>query len=79
MANTVNVLVGMPLLLQGLCVVDFLIARSRKHVNAGRALAYAGIGILFSLAQTPLILIGCFDQVFRIRERMRGTPPRAAV
>lgn len=79
MTNTVNALVGMPLLLQGLCVVDFLIARSPKNVNVGRALAYAGIGILFGLAQTPLILIGCFDQVFRIRDRMRGAPPRAAI
>ncbi len=79
MSNTVNALVGMPLLLQGLCVVDFLIARSPKHINTGRTLAYIGIGVLFSLAQTPLILLGCFDQIFRVRDRMRGVPPRAAI
>lgn len=78
MTSTVNALVGMPLLLQGLCVVDFLIARSPKHVKTGRTLTYIGIGMLFSLAQTPLILLGCFDQIFRVRDRMRGVPPRAA-
>jgi uncharacterized protein YybS (DUF2232 family) len=79
LTNTVNVLVGMPLLLQGLCVIDFLIARSPKNVTLGRTLTYVGIGVLFGLAQTPLILVGCFDQIFRFRDRMRGVPPRAAI
>ena len=78
-SNAVNALVGMPLLLQGLCVVDFMLARSPKNATLGRALTYTGIGILFSLAQTPLILIGCFEQIFRFRDRMRGVPPRAAI
>ncbi|MEA4869698.1 MAG: DUF2232 domain-containing protein [Christensenella sp.] len=78
-SNTVNALVGMPLLLQGLCVVDFLLSRSPKNATLGRALTYTGIGILFSFAQTPLILIGCFEQIFRFRDRMRGVPPRAAI
>ena len=79
LSNTVDAIVGMPLLLQGLCVVDFLISRSPKNVTLGRALAYSAIGVLFGLAQTPLILVGCFDQIFRFRDRMRGVPPRAAV
>ena len=78
-SNAVNALVGMPLLLQGLCVVDFMLARSPKNATLGRALTYTGIGILFSLTQTPLILIGCFEQIFRFRDRMRGVPPRAAI
>ena len=78
-SNAVNALVGMPLLLQGLCVVDFMLSRSPKNATLGRALTYAGIGILFSVAQTPLILIGCFEQIFRFRDRMRGVPPRAAI
>jgi hypothetical protein len=69
----------MPLLLQGLCVIDFLIARSKKNAALGRTLTYVGIGVFFGLLQTPLILIGCFEQIFRFRDRMRGVPPRAAV
>ncbi len=79
LSSTVNVLVGMPLLLQGLCVVDFLIARSEKKAALTRPLVYTGIGVLFAFAQTPLILIGCFDQIFRFRDRLRNVPPRAAV
>ena len=79
MSNTVNVLVGMPFLLQGLCVLDFLLSRSKKHIARNRTLTYVGVGVLFGFVQTPLILIGCFDQFFRFRERLRGAPPRAAV
>lgn len=77
-SNVVNVLVGMPLLLQGLCVVDFMIDRTGKKVTFKRALTYIAVGILFSIAETPLILVGCFDQIFRFRDRLRGVPPRAA-
>ncbi len=79
MSNTVNVIVGMPFLLQGLCVLDFLIARSKRHVALSRALTYTGIGVLFGVVQMPLVLVGCFEQFFRFRDRMRGAPPRAAV
>lgn len=79
MSNTVNVLVGMPFLLQGLCVLDFLLTRSKKHIARNRTLTYVGIGVLFGFVQTPLIIVGCFDQFFRFRDRMRGAPPRAAV
>ena len=78
-SNVVNVLVGMPLLLQGLCVVDFMIDRTGKNVTLKRVLTYVVIGILYGVAQTPMILVGCFDQIFRFRDRLRGVPPRAAV
>lgn len=78
-STTVNALVGLPLLVQGLCVVDFMISRAPKNATIGRVLAYVGIGILFAIAQTPLILIGCFEQIFHFRDRMRGVPPRAAI
>jgi uncharacterized protein YybS (DUF2232 family) len=76
LSNTVNVLVGMPLLLQGLCVIDFLLVRSSKNVSATRAVSYTAIGVLFGIAQMPLILIGCFEQIFRFRERGMKAPPR---
>lgn len=75
--NTVNVLIGMPLVLQGLCVLDFLLARSSKNVTVSRAITYVFVGILFGLLEMPLMLVGCFDQLFRIRDRAKGIPPRA--
>lgn len=78
-SNAADALVGMPLLLQGLCVIDFLIYRSQKNVNAGRTLTYIGIGVLYAYLQMPLIMVGIFDQIFHLRARLRGTPPRAAV
>jgi uncharacterized protein YybS (DUF2232 family) len=79
LSNTANALVGMPFLLQGLCVLDFLISRLKKRVALTRTMSYIGIGLLFSLAQMPLIIIGCFEQLFRFRDRVRGVPPRAAI
>lgn len=78
-SNTADALVGMPLMLQGLCVVDFLIYRSQKNVTVGRTLTYVGIGVLYAYLQMPLIIVGIFDQIFHLRARLRGTPPRAAV
>jgi len=77
LGNTVNVLVGMPLLVQGLCVVDFLLKRSNKNVATLRAVVYTGVGVLFGLTQMPLILIGCFEQIFHFRRRVQTMPPRA--
>ena len=76
---TANILLGIPLFLQGISVVDFFIARSQKNVATKRALAYVGLGILYQFALYPLVLVGCFDQIFRLRDRMRGVPPRATV
>lgn len=76
MVATVNVLVGMPLFLQGLCVVDFLIARSPKSATTARAVTYSVIALLLWLVQMPLILLGCLDQIFRFRERIQQNPPQ---
>ena len=79
MANTVNALVGMPLLVQGLCVVDFFLARSPRGTTGARVITYIFIALLFGIIQMPLILLGCFDQIFRFRERMQNMPPRRAI
>ncbi len=78
LSNTVNVLVGMPLILQGLCVLDFLLARSRRNVATARTLTYVAVALLFSVAQMPLALLGCFEQLFRFRDRLQHMPPRTA-
>lgn len=76
LSNTVNVLVGMPLLLQGLCVLDFLLSRKADgKETTRRVLTYLVTGLLFVVLQTPLIMLGCFDQVFRFRTRATA-PPR---
>ena len=78
LSSTVNVLVAMPLLLQGLCVIDFFLARSPQRVTVLRVVIYALTAVLFGLLQTPLILLGCFEQILRIRERMQKMPPKPA-
>jgi hypothetical protein len=75
---TVNTLLGIPLFLQGICVVDFLISRMQKNHAVVRTIMYTGFGVLYQLVIFPLVLIGCFDQIFRIRERMRSMPPPSA-
>lgn len=78
LSSTVNVLVGMPLLLQGLCVIDFLLSRAPKRATAGRVITYVLLAVFFGFLQTPLILLGCLEQILRIRERMQKMPPKPA-
>lgn len=77
LVNTVNVLVGMPLLLQGLAVVDFLIVRSSRKTTGQRAVTYVLIGVLFGLVEMPLMLLGGFEQLFHFRARTQGLPPQS--
>lgn len=76
---TVNILLAIPLFLQGISVVDFMIVRAKKNVTMVRTLTYIAFGVLYQFVLYPLVLVGCFDQIFRVRDRMRGVPPRAAV
>lgn len=76
---TVNTLLAIPLFLQGISVVDFFIVRAQRNITTMRTLTYVAIGILYQFVLYPLVLVGCIDQIFRLRERMRGIPPRAAV
>ena len=75
---TANILLAIPLFLQGISVVDFFIVRAQKNVTLVRTLTYVGLGVLYQFVLYPLVLVGCFDQIFRLRDRMRGMPPRAA-
>ncbi len=74
-SSTVNVLVGIPLMLQGLSVVDFLIVRRGGRVQTRRALFYVAIGLLLPLLQTALMLLGCMEQLLRYRDRAGLIPP----
>ena len=74
-AMTANILVALPLFLQGLCVVDYFIVRAQKNLTTTRILIYFGIVVLFRYAAMALLLIGCFEQIFHIRLRMSTLPP----
>lgn len=72
---TINVLVGLPFMLQGLCTADFLIVRSGKNIAAKRAGVYLAAAVLFLYTQSILMMLGCFDQVFHFRQRASMPPP----
>jgi len=74
-AMTANILVALPLFLQGLCVVDYFIVRSQKNITLTRILIYFGTIILFRYTAMALLLIGCFEQILHIRMRMSTLPP----
>jgi len=76
---TANILLGIPLFVQGICVLDFFIDRMQKNRTVVRTLTYIGLVVLYQFMLFPLVLVGCFEQIFRLRERLRGVPPRAAV
>lgn len=70
LTNTVNIIVSMPLMLQGLCVIDYFLYSKSKNVVAARVIAYIAIGLLIWILQMPLMVLGCFEQIFRLRTRM---------
>ena len=73
--NTVSVLVGMPLMLQGLCVVDYIIAWKGKDIVGRRVVTYLVLGVFIQFTQMILMVIGCFDQLFQFRKRASMMPP----
>lgn len=76
---TANILLGIPLFVQGISVVDFFISRMQKNRTVARTIAYVSMGVLSQMVIFPLVLVGCFDQIFRLRDRLRGMPPHATV
>lgn len=71
LTRTANVLVGLPMMVQGLSVTDFFIERSkRRRKKLARVLIYTAIGMLSNLFMTPLMVVGMFDQIFRFRKRL---------
>lgn len=78
-SNTVSTLLALPLSLQGLCVIDYVIERRAKNKTITRVLVYTALGVLYAFVQMPLTMIGCLEHLFRFRARLDGTPPRAAI
>lgn len=74
---TINVILGFPLILQGLALIDFFLKRVQGRRTMIRTLTYIAIALLFTFVQTMLMLVGCLEQIFRLRERIRSAklPP----
>ena len=47
-----------------------------RNVRRTRIVAYVIIGLLFMLLRTTLILLGCAEQLFRLRDRAEGRIPK---
>lgn len=80
LSGTINVIVGFPLIVQGLSTLDSLMRRARHNVTLIRTFSYIAIGLLFPLLRSALMMLGCFEQIFHLRERLRAAqaqrPPR---
>ena len=74
--GTINAIVGVPLLIQGLSLIDYTIVWKSRNVRRTRIVAYVIIGLLFMLLRTTLILLGCAEQLFRLRDRAEGRIPK---
>ena len=71
-SSTTTTLLGFPLMVQGLSFIDFLIQRSKSNHTVKRVLIYVALGVFLALISSMLIMLGCFEQVFRIRARLLG-------
>ena len=75
LSATVSAVGTLPLILQGLCVVDFLLYRTGKNVTRRRTLVYIATSLLFNMLQAPLLMLGGFEQLFHFRARLASAPP----
>ena len=69
-SSTVSALIAFPMGLQGLCLIDYLIQRSRRNHTVKRVLIYTACALLLPVLASMLVMGGCFEQVFRIRQKM---------
>lgn len=67
---SVSALIGFPFLIQAVALVDYLIERSKSAHTVKRVLIYIACGVFINFLLSPLIMLGCFEQLFRLRERM---------
>ena len=75
-SSTVSVIVGFPLIVQGLSLIDHLIHTRSKNKKRTRIIAYIAIGLLYYVLRTSLMLLGAMEQLFHLRERKIEPPPQ---
>lgn len=73
--NTVGSLLNLPLMVQGLSLVAFLLSLRSRPGKALSAVTYVLIGVLFPLTSSMLTTVGLFDLFLRFRDR--AIPPAA--
>lgn len=73
--NTVGSLLNLPLMVQGLSLVAFLLSLRSRPGKALSAVTYVLIGVLFPLTSSMLTTVGLFDLFLRFRDRV--IPPAA--
>ena len=73
--NTVGSLLNLPLMVQGLSLVAFLLSLCSRPGKALSVVTYVLIGVLFPLTSSMLTTVGLFDLFLRFRDRV--IPPAA--
>ncbi len=73
--NTVGSLLNLPLMVQGLSLVAFLLSLRSRPGKALSVVTYVLIGVLFPLTSSMLTTVGLFDLFLRFRDRV--IPPAA--
>lgn len=74
--QTVNAILGFPLLVQGLSMVAFMLSMRKYPSKSLNAVIFTAIALLFPLAQSLLTMLGILEQMMRLRER--ALPERPA-
>ena len=69
-SSTISVIFSIPFIIQGLALIDFLILNSKKNVTVKRVIIYILCGLLIPFASSVLVMTGCFEQLFRIRDKL---------
>lgn len=74
--NTVSALLGLPLTVQALSLIAYLLMRRKHPARSLNAVVFVAIGLLYPLAEQMLVTVGLFDLLLRIRERTFPPAPR---
>ena len=76
-SSTVTTLFSIPFTVQALSLIDFMILRSGRNVTAKRAVIFSLCAILLPLFNSIFVMMGCFEQIMHLRQRLSGTytPP----
>ena len=61
-------IVGLPLFVQGIALIDYLLTRNGKNIAMKRILAYVLIAALLPSLASALLFAGCAEQVLHIRD-----------
>lgn len=67
--NTITLLFEVPFIVMGLAMLDYLLSLLPRRNTLWKVLVFVGVGVLFTAVANILMMIGLFEQVFRVREK----------